>query len=225
MPLTIADYAELKGCSKQAIYNAIKKHSDIAEHTYTGVANGKSAQYLDDVATALLDQRMRFPQKNTELITNELTRQVFEERDQLKADIVGQVSENVQYQMQGVANKLERVMLNAVESAQVETLKEGIKSERERTNHEIKRYIDELAVLTKENTSLKVECKTKDLEIEKLKGDVGELRGTLAGLYQEIDKYRLIINHQKEEIEWLHNHPYKNLFKKGGSNGKLTENN
>lgn len=225
MPLTVAQFAEQKGISKQAVYSAIARRPDISEHTFQGVSNGKSAQFLDDTAITLLENTMRFPQKNSDMITNELRANVLREKAELTQGIVNQVSDNVREHILSVADELERRIESSIESERVTDLKESHKREIEQINADRMRLQKELEVsnigittLREENHRLCMDLKTSQMENDKLISDNASFRQQLAKLYEEQNKDRATIEQLKKEIEWLRSHPVKNLFG-GKSNG------
>lgn len=54
--ITVQEYAVERGCSRQAVYNALKKYK---LETVQGVSNGKSTQYLTDETIAKLNEVIR----------------------------------------------------------------------------------------------------------------------------------------------------------------------
>lgn len=67
--LTVNEYAEQRGCSAKAVYNAIKKHSI---PTKEGVSNGKAAQLLPDESVELLNQLIRTTPQELSVIKQQL---------------------------------------------------------------------------------------------------------------------------------------------------------
>ena len=69
MPMSIPEYAKLRGVTTTGVYKALERHPEIEEHTHKGTVNGKAAKILEDEAVGLLDQVMRMPKQDNSLIT------------------------------------------------------------------------------------------------------------------------------------------------------------
>lgn len=236
MPLTIAQFSQNKGCSKQAIYSAIDRSKEVQEHTFKGISNGKETLYLDDTAIALLERTMRFPTQNTEIITTELRANVLKEKEELTQGIVGRVNSSVHADIENMGARLQNSLTNAVGRAivseRISELKEShtrelahLNSDRERIQANLSATEIEKRKLEQENYKLKMDLETVKLQKKSLEDDINEIRHKLTELYRVTDEQKVKIEQQEEKIkqqeyaiDWLHNHPVKNLLggKKNG---------
>ena len=80
MAVTVAEFAENRGASRQAVYTAIKRHSI---STYQGVSNGKATQFMTDEEADRLNALLGPSDKNSLLVRQNLELQIHTERENL----------------------------------------------------------------------------------------------------------------------------------------------
>lgn len=145
MPMSIPEYAKLRGVTTTGVYKALERHPEIEEHTHKGTVNGKAAKILEDDAVGLLDQVMRMPKQDNSLITAEIAAPYQEEIDKLKERVY-----DAQERAYNEATKTREEALIAVRGA--------VKDALTASNEDIKAQFEPLAT-TKEVQDCMVELK------------------------------------------------------------------
>lgn len=83
--ITIQEYAVERGCSRQAVYNAIKKYN---LETVQGISNGKAAQYLTDETRAKLNEVIRATSTEVSNLNNTMSLAIATRENELNKEII-----------------------------------------------------------------------------------------------------------------------------------------
>ena len=176
MPMSIPEYAKLRGVTTTGVYKALERHPEIEEHTHKGTVNGKAAKILEDEAVGLLDQVMRMPKQDNSLITAEIAAPYQEEIDKLKERVY-----DAQERAYTEATKTREESLIAVRGA----VKDALTAANEDIKNEIRGLatLEDIADMT---TSLK---------------DMAELQESNKFLREENMRLKETIQELKSELE------------------------
>lgn len=201
MNMTVQEYAKERGVTPQAVYNAIKRNK---VSTIQGVSNGKSAQFLDDEAQAILDQGMKPTQKSNEIAVASIQLEIANREIALLREKELEVKETRMHMLarvEALGSDLDMRLAELTnelnkERAELKALYTKELRERER----------EVSILKESNANLKQELHMANMRI-------AELENTLEKAVERFDAYT--------------EKPFKAYMelRRLNKNGKLTENN
>lgn len=201
MNMTVQEYAKERGVTPQAVYNAIKRNKVF---TIQGVSNGKSAQFLDDEAQAILDQGMKPTQKSNEIAVASIQLEIANREIALLREKELEVKETRMHMLarvEALGADLDMRLVELTnelnkERAELKALYTKELRERER----------EVSILKESNANLKQELHMANMRI-------AELENTLEKAVERFDAYT--------------EKPFKAYMelRRLNKNGKLTENN
>lgn len=166
MNMTITEYAQKRGVTKQTIYTAIKRHPEINEHMINGVSNGKAANYLTDEAQAMLDELVKgsvakiFEESSNALII-ERNKHYIESQDKLIAE--------QRNEFKTILDTIISSVNDIEEQAKMKGAYEELKAKTEELYAERKQLLDEIDGLKQQITGLNTMLTSKELEYKQLK--------------------------------------------------------
>lgn len=201
MNKTVQEYAKERGVTPQAVYNAIKRNN---VSTIQGVSNGKSAQFLDDEAQAILDQGMKPTQKSNEIAVASIQLEIANREIALLREKELEVEETRMHMLARVEELGSDLDVRLTElTNELNMERAELKASYTKELSECQRKID---ILKDSNADLK-----QELHIAKMR--IAELENTLEKAVERFDAY----------VE----KPFKAYMelRRLNKNGKSTENN
>lgn len=184
--ITVQDYANERGCSRQAVYNMLNKYQ---LRTEQGISNGKSTQFLPEETVERLNQLIHPTTKEISTLSDTLSLQLAEREGELRKEIAAAKDE--------------------VKEAKDETLrvKDDLAREKDETR---KQALAEVANvehkfserLDAQQSSFQKILKAKDEEIASLKDEVFELK-------RELEERNRTVKQSVEREEYAVEHPFR----------------
>lgn len=169
--ITIQEYANERGCSRQAVYNMINKHHLPTEN---GISNGKAAQFLSNETVEKLNQLIRPTSKEVSTLSETLQLDLMNRESKLKDEALAAKDQTIKEIGETRAQMLERI--EAVSSDFKKELAE-IRSDYEARLLDQKASFlrqksgddDRISSLESENGRLKTELEAALAELESIK--------------------------------------------------------
>lgn len=206
--ITVQDYATKRGCSRQTVYNAIRRHDVKTEQ---GVANGKSAQYLDDEAVQRLDQLIKPTQKELTVLSDSINMEIIKAERQAEQE----ASKRVETALREKSQKQEELTREVVETRK--QMVQTVSTEVSRLSKEIADMrADYQKIIADMKADYQKEIAEKDAELEKKRKlllECADRMQELSDRLKQADKLIADIQGQLEQkeyrIAYLENHPIK----------------
>lgn len=191
--ITIQEYANDRGCSRQAVYNMINKYHLPTEN---GISNGKSTQFLPDETVVKLNQLIRPTSKEVSTLSETLQLDLMNRESKLKDEALAAKDQTIKEIGETRTQMLERI--EAVSSDFKKELAE-IRSDYEA------RLLDQKASFLRQKSEDDDRISSLESENAKLKSDLEAALTELESIKQHPWKSAYAIHKQnkadKEESE------------------------
>lgn len=191
--ITIQEYANERGCSRQAVYNMINKHHLPTEN---GISNGKAAQFLSNETVEKLNQLIRPTSKEVSTLSETLQLDLMNRESKLKDEALAAKDQTIREIGETRTQMLERI--EAVSSDFKKELAE-IRSDYEA------RLLDQKASFLRQKSEDDDRISSLEIENERLKAELEAALAELESIKQHPWKSAYAIHKQnkadKEEPE------------------------
>ena len=165
--ITIQEYANERGCSRQAVYSMINKHH---LPTKKGISNGKSTQFLPDETVEKLNQLIRPTPKEVATLSDSVQMKLMERETKLKDETILAKNETIQEIKVTRLEMLARI---------------------EKIAHDFERQLsDERTKFSSERETLLREKSEKDHAISALRLENEQLRQQIGALSKELERIK-----------------------------------
>ena len=211
MSVTVAEFAQQRGMSKQGVYNAIKRHHI---PTYKGVSNGKSAQFMTDEDAEHLNELLGPTPESNIALAQTLQLEVANRENALLNE-KQELTERLYKEKEAEMMVTRQEMLSKIDAgvSEMHQMVDELRAEyRHKEDHNVKLYKEKMA--------------EKQAKIDKLQAIIDDLTYENTRLKDRLTatlERNTLLQNQLVEAQ---QHPWKNLRKslKGDKkDGKLTE--